>query len=64
MRFPTRICVSINTSSEEGLFRESEPEKLLATHEAFLAHSGEPREVLTELVEEGHANRGGEQHVQ
>lgn len=57
MCFPTRIHVSVSTSSWEKLFRESEPEKLLAAHEAFLAYStspsGEPRGVFAELGEPG-----------
>lgn len=39
MCFPNRIHVRVGTSSWAKLFRESEPEKLLAAHEAFLTYS-------------------------
>lgn len=71
MCFPARIHVRVSTSSWEKLFRESEPEKLLAAHEVILAcstsPSGEPRGLFAELeslVENGHTEQDGEQHAQ
>lgn len=51
--FLTRVHVRVGTNSWEKMFRENEPEKLLAAHEAFPAYSmspsGEPRGVFAEL---------------
>lgn len=58
MCLPARVHVRVGTNSWEKLFRENEPEKLPAAHEAFLAYSASPSGELRVFAKLGET--GGE----